>query len=99
MKGKINPGDFNAKPSDFSQNHLRMEKLPITTIAHMEWHMGVSTYFDFWEVAKDKEMQVPDLKNSLWQKRSFQVVSMVSHLHSVSINMTTSATTPYFQLQ
>lgn len=29
-------------------------------------------------------------------KEHFQVVGMVSHLLSVSINMTTAATTPYF---
>jgi len=36
MKRKIILGDFNAKPSDFSQNLSRMEKFLITTVAHME---------------------------------------------------------------
>lgn len=39
MKGKINPGNFNANPSDFNQNHLLIEEFLITTITHMEWHM------------------------------------------------------------
>lgn len=33
--------------------------------------MGISAYFDFWEVAKEEEMQVPDQKRSLWQKKDF----------------------------
>lgn len=52
--------------------------------------MDVSSYFDFWEVAKEEEMQVPD------QKSSIQVVSIEGHLHNVSTMMTTSVTTLYF---
>lgn len=48
-----------------------MEKFLITAIAHMEKHTGMSTYFDFWEVAKEEEMPVPDQKSSLWQKKVF----------------------------
>lgn len=41
---------------------------------HTENDMDMSTYFDFWEVAKEEKMWIPD------QKSSIQVVSMVSHL-------------------
>ncbi|XP_027740288.1 uncharacterized protein LOC114057791 isoform X2 [Empidonax traillii] len=68
MKGKVNPGIFKANPSDFSQKYLDTEKVLITTVTHTE---DMSTYFDFWDVAKEEEMQVPDQKS-----RSFQVVSM-----------------------
>ncbi|KAK2527751.1 hypothetical protein Q9966_010198 [Columba livia] len=37
----------------------------------------MSTDFDFWDVAEEEEMRVPDQKNRRWQKRNFQVVSVV----------------------
>ncbi|XP_027740287.1 uncharacterized protein LOC114057791 isoform X1 [Empidonax traillii] len=77
MKGKVNPGIFKANPSDFSQKYLDTEKVLITTVTHTE---DMSTYFDFWDVAKEEEMQVPDQKS-----RSFQVVSTTgfSEAHAV----------------